>query len=41
MLDATPKHVWLVAQTLRRLARLPFDQANRPGLRVMRPTALV
>jgi hypothetical protein len=30
-----------VAQTRRRIARLPLDQANRPGLRVMRTPGLV
>jgi len=28
MVNATPDHAWLVVQMLRRLARLPLDQAK-------------
>jgi hypothetical protein len=41
MVNATPDHARLVVQMLRRLARLPLDQANQPGLRVMRPPGLI
>src|SRR2546430_699422 len=38
MVDATPVHAWLVAQTRRRLARLPLAQATSLGCaRVNRP----
>ena len=40
MVDATPVHAWLVAQTRRRLGRLPLAQATKPGLRVIRPPGL-